>query len=289
MLERSLPLKEMKQTKQLNYKKYSLKGELGKFVKYIWIMKCHESHSEKDLLIPDGYPEIIFLKNGAYKKELLIEITKPQIIRKSCVIGIQSQTVLASRMKQCFLVGVKLNPVGAYALFGNQLKNISVSNTHIEDFGEFWLSQLDQKIKKCNDEKLITNLLTDTLSLQLKNKKNQRKIKLATFYLQTILSIDKGTSVGNLAQRHFVSVRQYQRNFKTFFGVSPKTFLNIMRFKQLYKSSILQCKEPKDFLNYGYYDQMHFIKDFQKKLGVNPSKSLDSQFIQMNEIARTSL
>jgi len=279
----------MKLTKQLRYKKYILKGELERFVKYIWIMKCHEAHSEKDLLIPDGYPEIIFLKNGAYKKELLTEITNPQIIKKSCIIGIQSQTVLASRMNQCFLVGVKLHPVGVYALFGNQLKSISASNTHIEDFDNLWLTQLDQKIKKCNDEKLIINLLTDILSIQLKNKNNERKIKLATSYLQTILSIDYGTSVEKLAQRHFIGIRQYQRNFKTFFGVSPKTFLNIIRFKKLYKTSILQRKEPRDFLDYGYYDQMHFIKDFQKKLGTNPSQSLDSQFIQMNEIARTSL
>lgn len=279
----------MKLTKQLNYKTYILKGALEKFVKYIWIMKCPETYSEKDLLIPDGYPEIIFLKNGAYQKTLLTQVTKPQVIKKSCIIGIQAQTVLASRINQCFLIGVKLNPVSAYAFFGNQLKNISTSNLYIEDFGEFWLSQLDQKIQKCNDENLIINLIADTLLLQLKDKKSQRKIELATSYLQTILSTDKGTSVRELAKRHFIGVRQYQRNFKTFFGVSPKTFLNIIRFKRLYKSSILQRKEPKNYLDYGYYDQMHFIKDFQKQLGINPSKSLDSQFIQMNEIARTSL
>ncbi|WP_340199609.1 DUF6597 domain-containing transcriptional factor [Ascidiimonas sp. W6] len=279
----------MKLTDKLNYKKYVLKGALERYVKYIWIMKCQETLSEKDLLIPDGYPEIIFVKNGAYQKEFLIPNTKPQIIKKSCIIGIQTQTVLASRMNQCFLIGVKLNPVGAYALFGKQLGNISTSNLYIEDFGEIWLSQLNQKIQKSNDKDSIIHLLTASLLLQLKDKKHQRKIKLATSYLETILSIDKTIPIRELAARNFVSVRQYQRNFKMFFGISPKTFLNIIRFKQLYKSSILEQKEPKDFLDYGYYDQMHFIKDFQKRLGISPSRSLNGQFIQMNEIARTSL
>ncbi len=276
-------------TDKLDYQKFSLQGELGRFVKYIWIMKCQESLSEKDLLIPDGYPEIIFLKNGAYKKEFLTYNTKSQIIKKSCVVGIQTQTVLASRMDQCFLIGVKLNPVGAYALFGNRQKSISTSNHYIDDLDEVWLSKLDRKLQECNDENLIINLLTDHLSIQLKDKKYQRKIALAASYLETVLALESVINIEELARKHFVSARQYQRNFKTFFGVSPKTFLNIIRFKQLYKASILQKRKPTNFLEYGYYDQMHFIKDFQKRLGINPSKSLNNQFIQMNEIARTSL
>ena len=163
-------------TDNLDYQKFSLQGELGKFIKYIWIMKCQENLSEKDLLIPDGYPEIIFLKNGAYKKEFLTYNTKSQIIKKSCVVGIQTQTVLASRMDQCFLIGVKLNPVGAYALFGNRQKNISTSNLYIDDLDEVWLSKLDRTLQECNDENSIINLLTDHLSIQLKDKKYQRKI-----------------------------------------------------------------------------------------------------------------
>ena len=279
----------MQPTEKLYYKKYLLKGELKRYVKYIWVIRSQEIESKRDLLIPDGYPEIIFLKKGAYRKEFLNSNKQPQIIDQSCIIGIQNQTVLASRMNRCYLIGLKLSPVGAYAIFGNQLKNISTSNSYINKFGLAWLSQLDQQIQTCTEEASIIELITNQLLIQLKSKENQKKINLATVYLDTILAVDRTTTIKELAQKHYVSVRHYQRNFKTFFGVSPKTFLNIIRFKQLYKSSILQQEIPKNFLEYGYYDQMHFIKDFQKRLGINPSKSTDSKFIQMNEIARTSL
>ena len=33
-------------------------------------------------------------------------------------------------------------------------------------------------------------------------------------------------------------------------------------------------------------NQMHFIKDFQKHLGINPSKSTEAAFLQLNQMAR---
>jgi AraC-like DNA-binding protein len=273
---------------KLYYKKYPLKGLLEKYVKYAWVMKSQEEQSGQDLLIPDGYPEIIFVRKGKYQKAFLDPKKKPQIIRQSCIVGIQDQTVLASRMDQCDLVGLKLNPIGAYALFGSQLKNISSCNSHIEDFGMDWLSQLNQHMQHCTEEISMINLLTDQLSVRLKEADKNNKITLAAAYLKMILSVDGTITVKELADKHFLSLRQYQRNFKTFFGISPKIFLNIIRFKQLYKSSILEQKLPKNFLEYGYYDQMHFIKDFQKRMGINPSKSSEIAFILKNEIARTS-
>jgi len=80
-----------------------LTGLLRKYVKYIWVIRSQENQSEKDLLIPDGYPEIIFRKNGAYCKDLLNPNKKTQIIDQSCIIGIQDETVLASRMNHCHI------------------------------------------------------------------------------------------------------------------------------------------------------------------------------------------
>ncbi len=284
-----LPSKtKMPPTNGLEYNKYVLKEELGRYVKYCWIMKSHEVRSEKDLLIPDGYPEIIFVRKGAYQKELLLPNSKSQIIDKSCVIGIQSQTVLASRMDHCSLIGLKLTPIGAYALFGSHLNHFQGANCPIAELGVTWLSNLDRNIQNCQDTAVV-DLLSTQLTLQLHKAVGNRKLEMATSYLDTILQVQGRINISELAKRHFVSVRQYQRNFSTFFGVSPKTFLNIIRFKQFYKSSTLQQKAPKNFLEYGYYDQTHFIKDFKKHLGISPSKSSNSLFLQMNEIARTSL
>jgi len=276
----------MNTSNKLFYQKYSLKNGLEQYVKYAWVMKSYESQSQQDLLIPDGYPEIIFVQKGAYKKAFLHPNQPSIIINQSCIIGIQTQTVLASRLQQCHLIGLKLYPTGAYALLGNRLKELSDNNQSLSEFGIEWLTTLNKKLQTCQEVPMIIELLSETLENQLAKVKNNPKIKLATTYLNAVLAVNGQINVQALAQQHCLSIRQYQRNFKAFFGISPKKFLNIIRFKHFYKSSILQQKAPKDFLKFGYYDQMHFIKDFQKHLGINPSKSATPSFLQKNKMAQ---
>lgn len=274
--------------KELNYQRFYLKNGLEKYVKYVWIMKSSEVESEHDLLIPDGYPEIIFVKRGAYKKQYLDTKIPSVVINKSCVIGIQTKTVLVNRINQCHLIGLKLNPVGAYNLFGNHLGNILNTNESVNDFGVNWLSYLDFTLKSVVDENSIIKLLSETLLNQLKNRKSDDNDDLASYFLSSILKVNGQISIQELAQLHCLSIRHFQRKFKIFFGISPKKFLNIIRFKHFYKTNILQEKPALNYLNYGYYDQTHFIKDFRKNLGVIPSKSLNKAFQKLNKMAQVN-
>lgn len=274
------------QIDKLYYRKYPLKQELEKYVKYAWIMKSNETKSKQDLLIPDGYPEIIFVKKGAYHKEYLDSNKTSITINSSCIIGIQTQSVLASRINNCHLIGLKLQPIGAYTLFGKYLKNISNQNKSLNKFGVEWLGDLDRQLQNCEEDALIVDILSETLLHQIEKVEDDQLNELASSFLSAILTVKGQISVQELAKQHCLSIRHFQRKFKGFFGVSPKKFLNIIRFKDLYKSSVLQQKIPENFLEYGYYDQMHFIKDFQKHLGINPSKSAEKAFLQMNKMAQ---
>ncbi|MEO1513463.1 MAG: helix-turn-helix transcriptional regulator [Bacteroidota bacterium] len=273
-------------SKLLEYQKHSPPTQLQEFVKYIWTMKAYEDRSAEDLLIPDGYPEIIFVKRGAYNKAFIGEKAASTTIRRSCVIGIQTRSVLASRLDRCHLVGAKLLPVGAYALFGHRLKQIADANVCLADFGLDWLQELDVAVKDCQDDSVLIDLISSILVSQIEQLPADTSLRLASSFLASVLAVKGQLSVGELAKQHHLSVRHFQRKFKDFFGISPKKFLNIIRFKQLYKSSVLQDRLPADFLDYGYYDQMHFIKDFQKQLGISPSRSLEPFFSVMNQMAR---
>ncbi|MCI5082733.1 MAG: hypothetical protein MRY78_13635 [Saprospiraceae bacterium] len=82
----------------LHYCKLDLNTKLAPYIKYAWVMKAFEPKSRYDLLIPDGYPEIIFVKEGAYEKAFLTPDQPSIIINRSCVIGIQTRTILARRL-----------------------------------------------------------------------------------------------------------------------------------------------------------------------------------------------
>lgn len=270
----------------LFYQKFSLNQGVANIVKYAWVMKSYEAvQSERDLLIPDGYPEIIFVLNGAYHKQDL-KTSKETIIEKSCVVGIQSQSVLASRARNCHLVGLKLYPWAAYRLFKDKLNLIANKNIYIQNLEIPWLSKLNDQLHKSQEEVKIMELIANTLLLQVAQEPDGKSWKSAEAYLKSILEVGGQISVQQLAQQHCLSTRHFQRKFKEYCGISPKKFINIIRFKALYKSSVLQKKLPDNFLEYGYYDQMHFIKDFQKQLSITPSQAKEEAFLRLNDIAK---
>ncbi|MEM6806503.1 MAG: helix-turn-helix domain-containing protein [Bacteroidota bacterium] len=270
----------------LYYRKFQLAPGLEKFVKYAWIMKSFEAQSKPDLLIPDGYPEIIFVQKGGYRKEFIASGKGEIIIKRSCVIGMQTQSVLASRIDECGLLGLKLQPMGAYLLFGTKLKEILNENRNLQSFGVEYLKELDLKLQNCEEEEQIRDVLSHSLLQQTEQLKDRPKDDLPASVLSTILRLNGKISIQLLAAEHGLGVRHFQRKFKDYFGISPKKFLNIIRFKHLYKASILKEKKAIDFLDYGYYDQMHFIKDFRKHLGITPSKRIELNFLQMNQMAK---
>ena len=245
-----------------------------------------EKESTPDLLIPDGYPEIIFVLNGAYYKKFL-GVDRHNIISKSCIVGIQTNTVLAGRLDNCYLLGMKLQPVAAHILLGKYLVEATNTNLPTEDLNLKWLDQLNRKLHAGLNEREMIQVLEDTLLAQ-NISLNSANYLLASAILKTILSVKGKINVQDLALQHHLSVRHFQRKFKQLFGISPKKFTNIIRFKHLYKTKVLREQLVQDYLQYGYYDQMHFIKDFKKHVGINPSEVLRESFLMKNRIAQQS-
>ncbi|WP_422362307.1 AraC family transcriptional regulator [Reichenbachiella sp.] len=76
-----------------------------------------------------------------------------------------------------------------------------------------------------------------------------------------------------------LSERQLRRVFQFYYGVSPKTFCQVVRFQNILraKPSMESLKKNKVFYTAGYYDQAHFIKEFKNFYGVTPSQAFGRQ------------
>ncbi len=79
--------------------------------------------------------------------------------------------------------------------------------------------------------------------------------------------------IEDLSREVFISQRQLEREFKQKIGLSPKLYLRISRLNAVHRQ--LQSGEALDFtqLTYecGYADQAHFIRDFKRFTGVQPT------------------
>jgi AraC-like DNA-binding protein len=84
---------------------------------------------------------------------------------------------------------------------------------------------------------------------------------------------NKRLSVDELAAIAHISIRQLERQCQQRIGMSPKYFLRLSRFGKAWH---MKEKDPNLTWTHvayqtGYFDQMHFIRDFKEFAGVAPS------------------
>lgn len=115
------------------------------------------------------------------------------------------------------------------------------------------------------------------------------RVKVAEEYLlRKARNAERNTSIMNAALYMFRSkgavrlddvagqlslgLRQFQRNFLSEIGMNPKLYSRVARFQaaldtRIHRQDIRWVNLANEF---GYYDQMHMIKDFQKLSGLTP-------------------
>ncbi|MBX2873562.1 MAG: helix-turn-helix domain-containing protein [Saprospiraceae bacterium] len=275
---------------EICYHTFSLPAEHAELVKYGWYMEGEEANiqSYPDLLIPDACPEIIFVLEGSYEKIRLQPPHTRQVIAHSNIVGISTESLLIRRRGRVRLLGLKFKPLGFYQLFPHEIHAFINQNTPIKDHPTAWLHNLDILVRQAPDLEGKVEVISHILWQQLQNSQKTAAYQLSQQLVNHILAEKGDIQVTALAQAHHKSIRQIQRYFKQFIGLTPKQFAQIIRFKAFYKENYLQCTTA-SFWDYGYYDQNHFIRDFKAKLGVLPSDAKAPHFRQKHDIARKSL
>lgn len=83
--------------------------------------------------------------------------------------------------------------------------------------------------------------------------------------------------IDEIANQARLSVRQYERRFLEEIGLTPKTFARTARFERALDAK--RFFPGRTWLSiaheFGYFDQMHMVRDFQCLCGVAPSEVLD--------------
>jgi AraC-like DNA-binding protein len=82
-------------------------------------------------------------------------------------------------------------------------------------------------------------------------------------------------AVPELAQKHYISIRRLERLFKQHIGLSPKEFINFVRY-QFAIHNVREQHTSKSLLQIafdsGYYDHSHLANEIKKYSGLVPSQ-----------------
>jgi AraC-like DNA-binding protein len=186
---------------------------------------------------------------------------------RAIIIGTQLLPVTLDLGKKHTAVIVILKPCGLYRLLGIPQHEIVDCDFEASLLLGNDINELTERLWSKHEEKntTIQNYLLSRLT----------KLKAALPIDKAILPLVRAQgnlSMDFLASQSCLSLRQMERLSLPRIGLSPKFYARIVRFSEAYKykeryphSSWTEIAH-----GFGYYDQMHFIREFKCFTGFNP-------------------
>ncbi|WP_267404714.1 MULTISPECIES: AraC family transcriptional regulator [unclassified Chryseobacterium] len=245
---------------QIEYHFIQPQPEISNFVESFWMLENHSEDPKEAILLPDGRVDLILSKSSSEPFHIVllgIETLPEQIVipAKTKMFAI-SFTLLAV---EYILNESVADLLGKAKILNNDFLGFDVES--LNDFKTFHVS--------------ATQKIIDLLPADL----DSRKEKL----FHEVYQSEGDIVIKEISDKIGWSSRQINRYFTKEFGLSLKSYCNILRFR----ASFGHIKQGKLFPEKNFTDQAHFIKEVKKLAGVSPKelfKNKNDRFIQFSTL-----
>lgn len=249
---------------------YVPRQPLAEFIELFWLYKREALANAKECLLPTGQMELVMdLRDDASGPLFCGAHSKP------CVIDTAEPTTI---------VGVHFKPGGAFPFLN--LPAGELSNEHLS-LNTIWgrnAETLRDRLLEATSPSAKFRVLEQSL-LQQAHQSLARHPAIA-FALSKIRSEWPLPTIAELTTNIGLTPRRFIQLFTDEVGLTPKLFCRITRFQRalrlINKQSIVAWAPVA--LSCGYYDQAHFIHDFQAFSGLKPTAYLNLRGEHMNHV-----
>jgi AraC-like DNA-binding protein len=264
----------------IHFKKYAPSAQLVAYVQYYFVLEMREGEkgSQRDAENfstnhPQGTFDLMFALRGGIRlvnhKEDNFELSK------LFIMGQQEGYFNIHFQPSSQILGVVFYAESFSKLFNLPLAELTNTGINAEDILSAPYQEIYHQMlgSKTHDDRLkrLDSFISHELSKVDFSFTGFDKL------IRAMRHNDGQLSVGKMAEQANLSERTLQRNMKNSLGVGPKSFSNILRFKEVLR--ILKQHPEYDWQDVlyhcGYYDQAHFIKDFKRYTGKTPRAFLD--------------
>ncbi len=241
--------------KKTMYQEVKPSEGLNNVIDSFWIYSNNKA-SENFKILPDTCTDLIFdlNKNKGFVSGVMTNYQLTKLATDSNLIGVRFKTE-------------KFSPLSKIPL--NETKNLQVELSQI--FSANNLNILNQ----LTDVETITgkiNFLENFITTSFKQN-YQRQDQLILSVAQSIRSVKGIVNVGDIAKSNHIGLRQLERRFKSYIGLTIKDFSNIVRFNNTKKAiaSFTETSLLAIAFDMGFFDHSHMNYEFKRISGENPS------------------
>ncbi|HEY6503974.1 MAG TPA: helix-turn-helix domain-containing protein [Chitinophagaceae bacterium] len=187
----------------------------------------------------------------------------------SVIVGPQLTPVKIDINQHHKAVRIGFHPGGLHRLLGLSLHEMVDGNYNAADVFGNVMERVHQQLQEAEGFDAIKNVAEQFLLEQLQRTRPVLPFDLAMLQL---LKHQGNKPIEEIASLSCLSLRQFERVCRQRIGLPPKLFARITRFSKAYR-----LRENFPFMRWtaiayecGYFDQMHFIRDFKEFAGVAP-------------------
>ncbi|NLK95258.1 MAG: AraC family transcriptional regulator [Clostridiales bacterium] len=220
-------------------------------------------------IIPDGCMDIIFVIDENSIIPYLIGTA-------SSLVGLD-----ASSNKEIF--GIRFYPGGLNSFFPLMANEINSSQIPLELLCNK-SHNLSQEIINASSFESRISIIESFFCKEILNS-NGKEI-LIQYCVDKIISTNGTITINTLSENTGYSTRYINKLFNEYIGFSPKNFCEIVRLQ----STIEYIRKHNNYTLtsvsnvYGYYDQSHMNKDFNKFLNITSGYIYDNTFFYANQL-----
>jgi len=240
---------------------------LSMFVDYFWYMEDYNPSHSRELTLPDGSVDMI-IDLGEDVIRTFDHNNRELVFGHAIVSGPHSNYFMINSTCASRVIGIHFKPGGIYPFLKEPVDEIH--NTQLP-FHALWGSTIsglrDELLDSSVPEKMFRVLERTLLSLA---KKDLEQLPAVQYVLNNL----QGCQIAEIMGQIGISHRRFNQLFKEVVGMTPKRLSRIYRFQE-----VLRCIHSGGNASWvniasacGYYDQSHFIKEFQSFSGINPSE-----------------
>jgi len=257
---------------------------LSQFVENIWFYEGFLAGYTREKILPDGAIELIIDLVGGPKK--IFEHEDSDQFRSCCKAWISGERTryIVIGAENSSMIGIRFKPGGAYPFFGFPISELSESVIELDlIWGRLVAEIRDQLLETESPDARLLLLESFLLRQARRSLEANRLIVFAVHQLQhspQFLAIKDLASTIGITQKHLIS------QFEKIVGLRPKSFARVCKFQKVLNLIEQQKEIEWTAIAYecGYYDQAHFIKEFQAFSGLNPSAYLTKRGDYVNYI-----
>lgn len=242
----------------MRYKEIQPHKDLTPFIHCFWELKADDTDGQWERNFPDGCGGLVMnigdnclTDNGVVSMEF----------GKTYVVGAMGSFNDSFVDQHTHLIGVCLKPA-SFPNFYDFAQQDELTNQTIEF----------DKSNSFHIDKMMDNPFDYLNHFFCDRKKNHNNI------LRSVINdihLSRGQiSIYELSKRNFTTVRQLERNFKRYIGLTPKEYSNIIRFQnalRIIQNPIENRSLLEIAFDCGYYDHAHLTNEIKRNTGLLPS------------------